>query len=62
MTEVPIIETSPLSCSAKQWTGFSMIGPFVVNELKKMNSIARFLKISKQKSLYSNETWIKINN
>ena len=25
-------------------------------ELKKMNSIARFLKISKQKSLYSNET------
>ena len=35
---------------------------FVVNELKKMNSIARFLKISKQKSLYSNETWIKINN
>ena len=56
MTEVPIIETSPLSCSAKQWTGFSMIGPFVVNELKKMNSIARFLKISKQKSLYSNET------
>ena len=28
------IETSPLICRANQWTGFYMIGTFVMNELK----------------------------
>ena len=35
MMEAPYhIETSPLICSANQWTGFYMIGPSVMKELK----------------------------
>ena len=36
MTEtVIIVETSPLICSANQWTGFYMITTSVMNELSK---------------------------
>ena len=33
MTEVPIVEISPLICSASQRTGFYMIGTSVMKEL-----------------------------
>ena len=33
MTEVPIIETSPLICSANQWTGFYVTETYVIKEL-----------------------------
>ena len=39
MTEVlTIIETSPLICSANQWTGFYMIGTSVMKELRNEKS------------------------
>ena len=34
MTQVPVIETSPVIRSANQWTGFYMIGNSVMKELK----------------------------
>ena len=37
MTQVPVIETSPVICSANQWTGFYMIGNSVMKELKNDN-------------------------
>ena len=33
MTEVPIIETSPLISAPNQWFSFYMIGTFAVKEL-----------------------------
>ena len=38
MTEVPIIETSPLICRANQCVGFYMIGTSVMKKLKSTNS------------------------
>ena len=37
MTQVPVIETSPVICSANQWTGFYMIVNSVMKELKNDN-------------------------
>ena len=37
------IETSPLICSPKQWTGFYMIGTFIMNELKVESESFRLL-------------------
>ena len=37
MTQVPVIETSPVICGANQWTGFYMIGNSVMKELKNDN-------------------------
>ena len=34
MIEVPIIETSQLVCSGKQWTGFYVTGTSVMKKLK----------------------------
>ena len=32
MTEVHVIETSPLICSANQWTGFCIIGTSIIKD------------------------------
>ena len=42
MTEVPIIETSPLIFRANQWTGFYIIGTSVMKELIEFLSIIKF--------------------
>ena len=42
MTEVPIIETSPLIFSVNQWTGFYMIGISVMKELKYCENVSAF--------------------
>ena len=38
MTEVHVIETSPLICSANQWTGFCIIGTFVIKDSRRSSS------------------------
>ena len=38
------IETSPLNCKAKQWTGFFMIGTSIIKELKHVNVKMRLYK------------------
>ena len=45
-------ETSPLICSANQWTGFYMIGTFVIKDLKLFLPYKHQKQRSKQNKLY----------
>ena len=46
------METSPLICRANQWTGFYMIGTFVIKELR--NALLLFKNVQRYLLLNSN--------
>ena len=55
MTEVHVIETSPLICSANQWTGFCIIGTSVMKDSRRSSSTyteSLFLHVVKHNLLF----------